>query len=378
MLGFFVNLLLGLLSYIIKKDKDLFIIGAGSGELFFDNSKYLYLYANPQEEKKFVWITKSKEVYDMLKSKGLPVINLKTPRGFWNILKANKLIFSSSVEDISYFKLLVGKFKFIQLWHGNALKKLPFACKENTLKSKVHGFLLRKEYSKIEFVLHTSQKTSWNLEDCFKTKRVKILGYPRNDSLFNPTSFEKKIQLDQYDNVFFYMPTFRDTKSELKPFTTQGLIKLNKTLVESNSIFLLKKHCAEKNWISLEGYSNILDISEINDAWEILPFTTVVITDYSSVVCDTSLIEKPMIFYHYDYKEYITKQREMAFDYFKDLPGPFVEREEDLISLIKNLDWTKSESYKEKVRQFKQETNLFLDNHSSERVYNEILKEFVA
>jgi CDP-glycerol glycerophosphotransferase (TagB/SpsB family) len=174
------------------------------------------------------------------------------------------------------------------------------------------------------------------------------------------------------------MPTFRDVKSELKPFTTNGLIELNEILKETNSVFLIKKHCAEKNWESLEGYANIWDISEINDAWEILPFTTVVITDYSSVVCDTSLIEKPMIFYHYDYKEYITKQREMAFDYFKDLPGPFVEREEDLISLIKNLDWTKSESYKEKVRQFKQETNLFLDNHSSERVYNEILKEFVA
>jgi len=375
----FLNSLLATFSFVVPKNKNLFIIGAREGNTFAENSKYVYLYANKRKSNnKFVWITKNKEVLNQLKDKRLPVVFMYSLNGLWHILRANKLIISSSHNDVSFFRLLPGRFKSIQLWHGSPIKNFPFSSKGITLPGKLNTFFLKRQYSKYEFVLHTCEKTRWVLEQCFLTKKIKILGYPRNDCLFEPTNFEKKINLEQYKKIFLYMPTFRDKKSSVQPFSRNGLNKLNKFLKDNDYVLFARKHFAERNWKLDKSYSNIIDVSSIGDAQELMSKTDVLISDYSGASLDFCLLNRPIIFYPYDYKEYSSKSRKLSLDYFQDLPGPFAYDENKLLELIKNSDnWFANKKYKTKYNKFVDTFNKFKDANSSRRVYREILlREF--
>ena len=338
------------MSYFIPKKDYLFLIGSREGNFFADNPKYLYLYANKIKDKnKFVWMTKNKKVVNQLKKRGLPVLYMRSLKSFLSILRAERLILSDTPEDISYYMLLPGRFKFIEMWHGNPMKELSFASKEDTLNSKIHGFLLRWQYSNNEFVLHTCERTKKQLENCFVTKKVKILGYPRNDGLFKPTNFEEIPDLKKYKKILFYLPTFRDKKPSKLPFTKKGLENINKLLKEKNYLLLVKKHFAEKNWYVKKGFSNIFDVSYMADCQEALSKTDILITDYSGAAFDFSLLNKPIIFYSYDYEEYSKKSRKIIIDYFNEIPGPFVKNEKELVKLIKNTNkWFKNKKYKKK------------------------------
>ena len=48
----------------------------------------------------------------------------------------------------------------------------------------------------------------------------------------------------------------------------------------------------------------------------------ILVTDYSSIFVDFLLLNRPEIFFPYDYEKYVTKDRELYFDYNEFTPGP--------------------------------------------------------
>ena len=189
-LSIFLNSLLSIISYFIKKRKGTFLIGAKYGEYFSENSKYLYLYANKiKNNDNFVWFTRNKSLFKRLKREGFPVVYAFSFRGFYKILTSEKLIISSCPKEVSYFRYLFGNFKIIQLFHGNAIKSID--CLNHKSKSfldYIRKSFIKKQFSKYDFVLHTSKKTKSIVSKSFSNREVIILGYPRND-------FKKKLHL---------------------------------------------------------------------------------------------------------------------------------------------------------------------------------------
>ena len=57
------------------------------------------------------------------------------------------------------------------------------------------------------------------------------------------------------------------------------------------------------------------------DIQELLIETDILITDYSSTYIDYLLLDRPVIFYDFDYDSYIEKDREMYFPYDEVTPG---------------------------------------------------------
>ena len=102
---FFFNLLLGFLSYLVPKNKRQILLGSNSGNGFFGNSKFFYLYLISKKKNFFdriFWITKNRRIYSELKTKKMPVLYLYSLRGFIAILRSNFLITSDTVKDVSY------------------------------------------------------------------------------------------------------------------------------------------------------------------------------------------------------------------------------------------------------------------------------------
>lgn len=101
----FLNLILGVLSYIIPKNKKQIVLGSERGNEFFGNPKYFYLYLLNHKNyfNRIFWITKNQKIYSELKERELPVLHLYSLKGFIAILRSNFLIASHSTYDVSFF-----------------------------------------------------------------------------------------------------------------------------------------------------------------------------------------------------------------------------------------------------------------------------------
>jgi len=382
-----LNLLLYSLSYITPKNEELILLGSGKGGSFKGNPKYLYLYANREREVKnrfqFVWITQNRTILKKLKDEGYPVVDKYSLKGFWTILRSSNLVIEQSAKDVSYLGVLNGRFNIIQTWHGTLFKKVAFDAKkvdqEKTLLTRIFDYFLNKEFNNYIFICSASEETSSKLIPAFRNNNVVITGYPRNDIFYsNEISFNdvfKILSLGSYERVVVYAPTFREIATCKGPFSDTLLVRLNSFLADNNYIMLIKKHPFEKVLVSITGYSNIKDVSkEVDDVQELLAYTDILITDYSSVYFDYSLTDKPIIYYPYDYKGYLKNCREFYYDYYEEQPGPFAHTEEELLVLLKDInDWFNDEGYRIKYRNFKNKYNHFQDGNSSERTYQIII-----
>jgi len=380
LIGF--NFILSILSYFIPKKKNQILLGSFKGR-FFGNPKFFFLYLckNPNQFKPF-WITGNKETYQMLKERKLPVIYLYSWKGFVAILLSEYLVFSYTLDDVSYGLFLFGRFNKIDTWHGTPLKKVGIKTntKNPTLKQKIMQKLFHKRDKKSrKLILASSENVKKILSKEFENNHVEVLGYPRNDVFFNSNlvfeDYNNKLNLKKYKKIILYCPTYRDIPSSKIPFSQNFLKKLDAFLMEQGYLFLIKRHEMDRNLKNTQSYRNIIDITkDVQDIQDLLVHVDILITDYSSVFFDFALCNKPLIFYPYDFDEYIKNSRDMYFEYFEEFPGPFVYNEDELLECIKSIDDAVHETkYQTKYETFKNKFNFYQDGKSSERLIKWIL-----
>lgn len=129
----------------------------------------------------------------------------------------------------------------------------------------------------------------------------------------------------------------------------------------------------EKFFSSTSKWVEIVPLSE--SIHELLYSNSLLITDYSSVAFDSAYVEKPIIYYHFDYNSFRSKHlSEGYFDFERDGFGPIVNNEKELIELIiKEWDgqtFVMPEEYKLRKNMF----FTYHDAHNCERIYSEIKK----
>ena len=368
-------------SYIIPKNKKLILMGSNLGTRFIGNSKYLYLYLleNNIKDISYYWMTKNKGIYNEFRRLGRPVLRCYSLKGIYNILRANYFVVEQSAQDVSGITFTLGHFNIINLWHGVPIKKILFDNKDD--QKGFFSYFMRKEWGQYRYVITKAKDDIAFMKSGFRNDNVACLGYARDDILVRgdkqPIS---GINLAKYRAVFLYAPTFRDYYSQLTPFSAQFFDKLNACLSQNNSVLLLKMHIADQNAgrdIKLyKNYSNILDITKnVDNLQEILTNIDILITDYSGIAFDFCLLDKPIIFYPYDYENYKNNCREIYYDYFQDMLGPFAKTEDELFSLISTLKiWFNDQNYQERYKKFKDRFNYYQDGLSSKRLYEFIIE----
>ena len=117
------------------------------------------------------------------------------------------------------------------------------------------------------------------------------------------------------------MPTFR--KSETLFFDDFDKDDFQEFLEENNVLFCIKLHPKSKLNEEFKNIQseNIMMINKDADPYVFLKLADVLITDYSSIYFDYLLLDRPIIFFAYDLKEYLNDSREMYFDYDEFTPG---------------------------------------------------------
>ncbi|MBW2990865.1 CDP-glycerol glycerophosphotransferase family protein [Candidatus Woesearchaeota archaeon] len=360
-----------ILSYIVPKDDKLLVFQTMFGKGLREDPKYLYLYAKRfLKDYKLVYFLSEEE------DKEYKFCNIKKhkikPTAFWKILRAKHIfIEATSLRKIN-LSSLIGRFNIILCWHGFAYKKMEYVKKEYSF---IKNWLIKLETKKFKLITASYEPSKKWLEDALFNNNVKVLGRPKNDIFFNKDVFslekpDKKFSLKRYRKVILYAPTWRDKDGQIEPFSEEFLLKLNKLLTERRWILYLKPHPFTKKIKIINNLSNIKDISkEISDTHEMLAHSDILITDYSSVMFDFSLLEKPIIFFFYDMDKY-QKKRKIYLNFRKIIPGPVANNESELIATLKNIKkLTDNKKYKEKMKKFKDTFNYYIDGKSSERVF---------
>ncbi len=207
-------------------------------------------------------------------------------------------------------------------------------------------------------------------------------GYPRNDMFYRKDfaeySKDLKLRLDlQGKKIILYAPTWRDKKGQLTDSDFELKIDLESFQVRfgSNSVLLLRMHHLISSKLSIPQsiQGAIIDVSSPeHDIQELCAISDILITDYSSVMFDFANLKRPMIYYCYDYDEYVNTSRGVYFDMKTELPGPVVETEDALFLALEYMGMQKA-IYADKYSAFKEKFCCFDDGAASERVTESML-----
>jgi CDP-glycerol glycerophosphotransferase (TagB/SpsB family) len=396
---------LHIISYIVPKNKKVWVFGSWFGNKFSDNSKYLYLYIKHNKPGfRPIWLSKDKYLLKRLKKYGYESYYTYSLNGIYYSMISSVVIVSTGLKDINYF--VIGGAKKIQLWHGTPLKHICLDDEVSTSYYKKNMSFLLKDFveklykiifpftkNKYDFLISSSPEVSKNLHTAFNIDNIITTGYPRNDTLYgykwtqcaeDYAYLEKNCKSIHYDYIIVYLPTHRSEGRKsadlLAPygFNPQEMQKL---LEKLNGVLIIKAHFYNKN-IILKSNDDILNKctriympseDEIPDVYPILKNTDLLITDYSSVYFDFLLLDKPIIFAPFDLAEYLLDDRKLYYEYDSVTPGPKAYNWKEVMKYM-NEAINEPDKYKEERSHISQIFNTFADGQNSKRVYQKIIE----
>ncbi len=264
----------------------------------------------------------------------------------------------------------------IQLWHANgAIKKFGLQDPSNEMRSAKAISRFKKVYAKFNKIIVGSEAMADVFREAFGAKEEQFArtGIPRTDPFFDKPKQRRivdklygKFPYLRGKKVVLYAPTYRE--QDLVAFRLQlDLEKIVPSLPEG-MILLVKLHPAVRDRMVIPEAmkDKVFDVSTYAGMNELLFVSDILITDYSSIPFEYSLLGKPMIFYLYDHESYLM-ERGVWEDYKTSLPGPVAYTTQEVTSiLLENSFNEKSAS----VGEFCKKWNQYSHGHSSTNVVN--------
>jgi CDP-glycerol glycerophosphotransferase (TagB/SpsB family) len=354
------------------KDKMVFVA------TFKQNSLFLFNEARRQDiPDKIVFLCKGKRLFDSSEVDKAEILCFETFHPIDWVKSVYHLATSKRIIVDNYYAFLSAiTFKpdviCLQLWHAaGAIKTFGLKDRSIDTRPKRARTRFRKVYHQFHKITVGSEAQANIFIEAFSIPPENILraGIPRTD-LFYDKKMQNRAVKKLFDHnpklvdkkVILYAPTYRDR--QLDYFEMQLDIKRMADELGNEFVLLLKLHPAIKDKLDYEKlYPNfVFDYSDYPDVNELLLITDYLITDYSSIPYEFSLLNKPMIFYPYDLEEY-SKERGLWGAYEDLVPGPIAQSTGEIIQLIKENRFDMA-----KVQEFAKKWNQYSKGHSSKNI----------
>ena len=171
-----------------------------------------------------------------------------------------------------------------------------------------------------------------------------------------------------------YAPTFRkDNSLECYNIDYRRLVASLADRFGGNWQVLLRLHPHLQNYSKqlVDKDRFIYDVTGYDDIQELLFVSDCVISDYSSLIFDYSLTERPCFLYASDLKEYTSKDRALYFNIL-ELPFPLSTNNDELNRLIQVYD---ESIYKQKLQSFHQIIGSYETGHACQKVVDYIIEK---
>lgn len=361
-----------------KNAKDIIFMGYNALHFNF-NSPYLFeYYRTNHPEYNVYFILNDKDDYAKYKKiYGDSIINSIDPKYIKLIFKAGTWITSGGlpfrVPFVNTNRVVVN------LGHGMPLKGLGLDNRENTF---IQNLGIKIIYSKFDLISATSSLFQTILARSYAStfKQVQVLGNCWSDeviNLKNPTEVLERLypRLPEFKKAILYAPTWRqNSETKIFPFEDFDLFKFEEYLEKNQFIIFLRLHHLDKHNINrFSNTSRIILMNEdvVSDIMGLLSVFDSLITDYSSIIVDYLLLDRPALLLPYDEKEYISTRTLNVplkeFQFYKTMNT--TKEFEDTLEIALTKNHITEQQKKARDRFF-----LFKDNKNCERHFYAIKK----
>lgn len=311
-----------------------------------DNLKYICEYLEKYYSDRYEIIFPLKKKYE-INNLNIRIITPKpkTLFAFYYFLTSSVLI--TNVGGISYLPLRK-KQLVLNTWHGGGPYKKTGI---DTSRNRLFSYDMKLTAKKTTFILSScevfTKKESKAL--LFPENKCLNIGSPRNDIMFKKGLNIKQKVYSYYGikadkKIVLYAPTFRNKNNKVLLQRTTSEIELNyvdilnacKTKWGGEWIFAQRFHPLLKTTQKDDYRESVINFSNHPDMQELLYVASVVISDYSSLMWDFSLTERPCFILSNDIEEY--EQTRGFYIPIKNWPYPIAHNNNELIRNIVNFD----------------------------------------
>lgn len=241
---------------------------------------------------------------------------------------------------------------YIQTWHGSALKRMGFDEPEWKLKPRAAQAAQQRTLDRFDRFLIRSEHDVRTLARAFRLQERTLLrvGYPRNDALVRARAREEaagrrergplaaELGISEGKSILLYAPTFRQRGGKQQRFELPFDVERFADTFGDRYVLLVRSHYLNHVVLPPSVRGRVIDVTAHHDMTPLLALADGLITDYSSVMFDYSLLDRPMFFFAYDYDEYVHEGRGTYFDLLERAPGPVVRTEDELYAVLDSLE----------------------------------------
>ncbi|MET8243702.1 bifunctional glycosyltransferase family 2 protein/CDP-glycerol:glycerophosphate glycerophosphotransferase [Streptomyces sp. NPDC005202] len=320
-------------------------------------------------------------IYEELRRRGVPITPIWSyagdrPQGFpegvelvrrwsWRYLRA--LAQAEFWIDNQGYPLRLAKrpeTTYIQTWHGSALKRMGFDEPTHRMMSEQEQRAYQKALDRFDHFVVRSEHDVRTLARAYRIPEEKLLrtGYPRNDALVRAREvaapdpqaqrLAERLGIDPGRRVLLYAPTFRaGPDGRVRGFEFPFDVERFAARFGEKYTLLVRAHYLNRLTLPPSVAGRVIDVSAEPDITPLMLLADGLITDYSSVMFDYALLQRPLVFYAHDWEEYAQDTRGTYFDLLAEAPGPVPRTEDELFAVIDDLTAVQTK-YEARLKEF--------------------------
>lgn len=346
--NFIGSILLKFIGLFIKTNNKLILFNCFGGQKFDDNPKAIYEYmknSNNYKDYQLIWALDNPKLVDGL---DIEFVKNNSIKFFITALKAKYWVTNSSMERGLKFKKQ--NTIYINTWHGSVIKKAGNEFSGEKRKFRV---------SKANYIYTQSNIDINYFSKVYNYPKETFLlsGYPRNDELCNISKNEilnlkMKLNISANKKVILYAPTFREYDYDGNGCYILPPINLEKweNKLCTDYILLFRTHYEINKILNITNNDFIYNVTDYPYLNDLLKISDILISDYSSIMIDYSILERPIFCFAYDYEKY-NCERGCAYDLKTELPNGIIYNEDDLLDCILSCNYEEQKIKSKKFRE---------------------------
>ncbi|WP_371528910.1 bifunctional glycosyltransferase family 2 protein/CDP-glycerol:glycerophosphate glycerophosphotransferase [Streptomyces sp. NBC_01283] len=243
---------------------------------------------------------------------------------------------------------------YLQTWHGSAYKRMGFDEARVKTQNAPHREWLQRAVDRFDHFLVRSEHDVNTLARAYGIPEERLLrcGYPRNDRLLAARARDETsgrfprppvaadLGIPDHKTVVLYAPTFRGLPPKNNKAVRLPLdVRKFADRFGDTHVLLVRAHYMQAASLPVCPPGTVVDVSAHHDVSELLCLADVLVTDYSSIMFDFALLDRPLVHFAPDLDAY-TAERGSYFSLRDDAGGPVVETEEELLRVLGTLKQT--------------------------------------
>ncbi|MEU1970195.1 CDP-glycerol glycerophosphotransferase family protein [Microbacterium sp. NPDC019599] len=321
-----------LATLVVPRSRDEWVFGCAVG--IADGALALWNVAR-ESGASGVWLVATPQQARDAAARGIRSVPKHSVRGFWRTARARVVVVTHGFGDVNRYAV-TGAF-VVQLWHGIPLKRIGLDSPEtlrpprvlgrgilSRLARRVLGVAYRRAAHRIGVIPAASHVVRGRLESAFGLPDVSVpvTGEPRVDVLSQGTPAERRAvaragldaatgPLDPESRLVLYAPTWRDGELDPAVPSEEEWRRVLDVLERHDAVLLVRSHplgAGEYRPPVPTERVRALGSELVDDVTPLLPALDALVTDYSSLIFDSSLVPLPVVFLAPDVELYARRR----------------------------------------------------------------------